>query len=49
MSIVKKIEDALQSLYAYFFHNPKITQEFVDLVDIVEIRGKKILKNIKTH
>jgi hypothetical protein len=49
MSIVKKIEDVLQSLYAYFFHNPKITQEFVDLVDIVEIRGKKILKNIKTH
>jgi hypothetical protein len=49
MSIVKKIEDVLQSLYAYFFHSPKITQKFVDLVDIVEIRGKKILKNIKTH
>jgi hypothetical protein len=47
MSIVKKIEDVLQSLYAYFFHSPKITQEFVDLVDIVEIRGKKFLKESK--
>ncbi len=49
MSIVKKIENVPQSLNAYFFHSPKITQEFVDLVDIVEIRGKKILKNIKIH
>jgi hypothetical protein len=26
MGIVRKIENVLQSLYAYFFHNQKITQ-----------------------
>jgi hypothetical protein len=36
LSIVKKIENVLQSLYAYFFRSPKRTQEFVDLVDIVK-------------
>jgi hypothetical protein len=49
MSIVKNIEDVLQSLYVYIFHSPKITQEFVDLVDNVEIKSKQILKTIKTH
>jgi hypothetical protein len=38
MGIVKKVENVLQSLYAYYFHNPKKTQQFVDLVDIVEIK-----------
>jgi hypothetical protein len=32
--IVGKIEDVLQSLYAYFFHSPKRTQEFVELANI---------------
>ncbi len=48
-TIVKNIKDVLQSLYVYFFHSLKKTQKFVDLVDIMEIRGKQILKNIKTH
>ncbi len=38
MGIVRKIEDVMQSLYAYFLHNPKITQKFVDLAHIVEIK-----------
>jgi hypothetical protein len=29
--------NVLQSLYAYFFHNPKKIQEFVELANIVEI------------
>ncbi len=49
MGIVRKIEDVMQSLYAYFFHNPNRTQKFVDLAHIVEIGGQWILKNIKTH
>jgi hypothetical protein len=36
-------------LYTYFFHSPKKTQKFVDLVDIVETRGQWILRNIKTY
>jgi hypothetical protein len=39
MGIVIKIKDVLQSLYAYFSHNLKRSQEFVDLVDIVETKG----------
>jgi hypothetical protein len=48
MGIVGKIEDVLQSLYSYFFHNPKRIQNFVELVDIVEIGGQRIFRNIKT-
>jgi hypothetical protein len=39
MGIVGKIENVLQSLYGYCSHSPKETQEFADLVDIVETRG----------
>jgi hypothetical protein len=37
MGIVRKIKDVMQNLYAYFFHNPKRTQKFVDLAHIVEL------------
>ncbi len=39
MGIVTKIKHVLQSLYAYLSHSPKRTQKFVDLADIVEIKG----------
>jgi hypothetical protein len=39
----------LESLYAYFSHNPQRTQEFIGLVDIVETKGQWILKNINTR
>jgi hypothetical protein len=39
LAIVGKIEDVLQSLYAYFSHSLKRTQEFVELFNIVEIGG----------
>jgi hypothetical protein len=48
MGIVRKIEDVLQSLYAYFSHNLKKPKNLVDFVDIVEIGGQQILRNIKT-
>jgi len=40
MGIMRKIEDVLGNLYTYFSHNPKKTQKFVDLVDIMEIGGQ---------
>jgi hypothetical protein len=46
---MEKIKDIIQNLCAYFFHNPKSIQEFVQLANIVEIGGQRILKNIKTH
>jgi hypothetical protein len=49
MGIARKIENMLQSLYAYCSHSPKKTQEFVDLVDIVETKGQQVLKNIITY
>jgi len=49
LAIIGKIEDVLQSLYAYFSHSLKRTQKFVEMADIVETRGQCILKNIKTR
>jgi hypothetical protein len=39
LAFVGKIEDVLQSLYAYISHNPKRIQEFVELANVVETRG----------
>jgi hypothetical protein len=47
MDIVGKIEDVLQSLYSYFFHSPKKSQESVKLVDIMEIGEQQNFKFIK--
>lgn len=38
LGIVGKIEDVLKWLYAFFFHNPKIIQEYVELINIVETK-----------
>ncbi len=38
LTIVRKIEDVLQSLYAYFSHSPKRIQEFAELVDMWKLR-----------
>jgi hypothetical protein len=35
-------------LYTYFSRNPKRTQEFIELANIMEIGNQWILKNIKT-
>jgi hypothetical protein len=43
-----KIEDMLQNVYAYFFHNSKKIEKFVELVDIVETMNQWILRTIKT-
>jgi hypothetical protein len=43
---MEKVEYVLQNLYVYFSHNPKKTQEFIELVDIVEMKGQCIVRNI---
>jgi hypothetical protein len=48
MGIVGKIEDVLHSLYSYFSHSPKKIQKFIELANIMEIKGPRILINIKT-
>jgi hypothetical protein len=36
LAIVRKFEDVLKNLYSYFSHNPKRTQEFIKLANILE-------------
>jgi len=36
LAIVRKFEDVLKNLYSYFSHNPKRTQEFIKLTNILE-------------
>jgi hypothetical protein len=38
LTIVRKIEYVLQSLYPYFSHSPKRIQEFAELVDMWKLR-----------
>jgi hypothetical protein len=38
LGIVGKIEDVLKWLYAFFFQNPKIIHEYVELINIVETK-----------
>lgn len=47
--VVKRIEDMLASLYAYFAHSPKRHLEFVKLAELMQSKGLKILKNIQTR
>jgi hypothetical protein len=48
LAIVQNFEDVLKNLYSYFSYNPKRTQEFATLVNILEIEGQHIFKNSKT-
>jgi hypothetical protein len=38
----------LQSLYAFFVHNPKKYLEFVKLIKTLALKGQKLLWNVKT-
>jgi hypothetical protein len=48
LGIVEKIEDVLKSLYAHFFQIPKRIKNLIELVNIIETRGQRIFRNIKT-
>jgi hypothetical protein len=43
-----RIEGLLQTLYNYFFKSPKRHLEFTKLTELMETKGAKILKNVKT-
>ena len=49
LPIVGKIEDLCQAMYGYFSHSPKRHLEFQRLPDVLEIEGRKILRNVKTR
>ncbi len=45
--MVNKLEGLLQTLYNYFSESPKRHLEFTKLVQVMETKGAKILKNVK--
>jgi hypothetical protein len=49
LGIVSSIKDLLQSCHAYFAHSPKRHFEFTKLTNMMETKGLKMFKNIKTH
>jgi len=49
LGIVSIIKDLLQSCHAYFAHSPKRHFEFTKLINMMETKGLKMLKNVKTH
>jgi len=49
MPMVSKLKDLLQSLYGYFLSSPKCHLEFTKLIENVEIKGLKVLQNVKTR
>ncbi len=48
LQMVNKFEGLLQNLYNYFFKSPKRHLKFTKLVELMEPKGAKILKNVKT-
>jgi len=49
MNLVANIESMLQSLYAFFSHNPKKFLKFFNPAKTLETKGLKLMHNIKTH
>jgi hypothetical protein len=48
-SLVKKIESLISSIYNYFIHSPKCHLEVIKLAKLLDCKGNKFLKNIKTQ
>jgi hypothetical protein len=46
--MVKRTKSLFSTFYNYFYKSPKRHLEFIKLAKIMETRGVKILKNIKT-
>jgi hypothetical protein len=49
LDIMNRIEGLLASSHAYFKHSPKRHLEFMKLAELMETKGLKLLKNVKTR
>jgi hypothetical protein len=49
LAVVNRIEDLIQSLHSYFTRSPKRHLEFVNLAEVLETKGLKILRQVKTR
>jgi hypothetical protein len=43
------LKGILQNLYAFFGHNPKKFAKFLKLVDLIKMKGSKLLQNVNTR
>jgi hypothetical protein len=48
LGIMNSIEDLLQTCHSYFAHSPKRHLEFNKLIEMMETKGLKMFKNVKT-
>lgn len=49
MLCMQSIEKVLAKTYNYFAHSPKRHHEFVKLAEVMETKGVRLLKNVKTR
>jgi len=49
LGIVNNIKDLSQSCHVYFAHSLKMHLVFTKLIDLMETKGLKMLKNMKTQ
>ncbi len=49
LPLVSYIEAMLQSLHSFFIHSLKEFPRFINFVKTLEIKGVKLLKNVKTQ
>jgi hypothetical protein len=49
LGIISSIENLLQNCHAYFAHSPKRHLKFIKLIDMMETKGFKMFKNVKTR
>ncbi len=49
LGIVSSIKNLLQNCHAYFAHSPKRHLKFIKLIDMMETKGLKMFKNVKTY
>jgi hypothetical protein len=49
LPILGGIEEMMADIYTFFYKSPKKHLEFVKLVELLDSKGNKILRNIKTR
>jgi hypothetical protein len=49
LPMLEKIENMLQDQYNYFSKSPKKHMDFLKLAEVMETKGLKILRNVKTR
>jgi hypothetical protein len=49
LGVMHALEDVLQASHGYFAHSPKKAAEFRTLAELMETKGLKLLKNVKTR